>query len=257
VTRRLPLLLATVALTLAPVVSAQSRLTFDVAAIRASNANTLNGGIKPLPGGYGYTAQNIPVKLMISLMYRIPMRYIKGGPDWLNSERFDVDAKADHAYSVDDLHTMYQNLLADRFNLKFHIETKEGNIYSLTVDPSGLKMKPNETPQDFNIPVNFSDNGFVGRRVPMPYLSWFLGQQLQDDGRPVVDQTGLKGNYDFNLSFTPPRPPEVAREDAGAPPDDRPSIYDALREQLGLKLQAERGPVTYFVIESIQKPSDN
>ena len=255
-TRRLPLFLtAIVSLTL--VVHAQTRLTFDVASIRSSNADNLNGGIKPLPGGYGYTAQNIPVKLMISLMYRVPMRQIKSAPEWLNTERFDVEAKADRAYSVEDLHIMYQNMLIDRFNLKFHMETKQGNIYSLTVDPSGLKMKPNDSPQDFNIPVNFAPNGFVGHRVPMPYLCWFLGQQLQNDERPVVDQTGLKGNYDFNLSFTPPRPPDVTKEDSGAPLDDRPSIYDALREQLGLKLQAEKGPVTYLVIDSIQKPSDN
>ncbi|QMV17420.1 TIGR03435 family protein [Granulicella sp. 5B5] len=254
-TRRLPLFL--IALALASTAYAQTRLTFEVASIRASKADTLNGGIKPLPGGYGYIAQNMPVKIMISLMYRIPMRQIKGAPDWLNTERFDIEAKADHAYSVEDLHAMFQSLLADRFNLKFHIETKQGNVYALSVDPAGLKMKPNDSPQDYNIPVNFAANGFVGRRVPMPYLCWFLGQQLQDDARPVVDETGLKGNYDFNLSFRPVRPPDVSREDSGAPPDDRPSIYDALKEQLGLRLQPQKGPVDYLVIDSIQKPSVN
>jgi uncharacterized protein (TIGR03435 family) len=254
--RRLCLLLAAF-VALASVSIAQDKtLTFDIAAIRPSNENSLNGGIKPLPNGNGYTARNIPVKLMISLMYRIPMRQIKGGPDWLNTERFDVDAKADNTYGVEELHTMYKNLLADRFALKFHTESKPGNIYSLTVDPAGLKMKPNATPDDFRIPVNFANNGFQGIRVSMPYLCWFLGQQLQDDERPVVDQTGLQGNFDFFLSFKPVNPPP-AKDDSGLPPDDRPSIYDALRTQLGLHLQPGKGPVEYFVIDSIQKPSAN
>src|ERR1700679_2027078 len=72
-----------------------SRLTFDVATIRRSNANDLAGGIKPLPGGNGYSAKNIPIKLMISLMYRVPIRQITGGPDWLASDRYDIEARAD------------------------------------------------------------------------------------------------------------------------------------------------------------------
>src|SRR6185312_7334884 len=105
-------------------------------------------------------------------------------------------------------------------------------------------MKVNESPEDFNIPMNPGPQGFVGRRVPMPYLSWFLGQTLQADGRPVIDKTGLTGNYDFTLTFSP----ELR---------DRPSIFNALREQLGLKLTAERGPVEYYVIDSVERPSDN
>jgi uncharacterized protein (TIGR03435 family) len=233
---------------------AQERLGFDVVSIHPSNANDLNGGIKPLPGGYGYEAKNIPVKLMISLMYRVPMRQIEGAPEWLSSERFDVEAKADHAYGVEDLREMYRNMLAERFSLRFHKESRPGNIYALTVDPGGLKMKRNDSPQDYKIPVNFTANGFMGRRVPMPYLCWFLGGQLQDDARPVVDQTGLEGNYDFDLSF---RPLRGGGEDAGAAADDRPMLYDALRQQLGLKLQPAKGQVEYLVIDGVERPSAN
>jgi uncharacterized protein (TIGR03435 family) len=232
----------------------QGRLTFDLASIHRSNANDLTGGIKPLPGGYGYEAKNIPVKLMISLMYRIPMRQIEGAPEWLSSERFDVEAKADHAYGVEELREMYRNMLAERFNLSFHMDRRPGNVYALTVDPGGLKMKRNDGPQDYKIPVNFTANGFAGRRVPMPYLCWFLGGQLQDDGRPVADQTGLAGNYDFDLSF---RPLRGAGEDAGAPADDRPTLYDALRQQLGLRLQPAKGQVEYLVIDGVDHPSAN
>src|ERR1700678_1727040 len=188
------------------------RLTFDVATIRRSNANDLNGGIKPLHGGNGYTVKNIPIKLMISLMYRVPMRQITGEPEWVNSDRYDIEAKTDGSYNVDDVHTMFQKRLADRFDLKFHIETKEGNVYALMLDTAGTKMKVNESPDDYKIPVNFSPEGFVGARVPMPYLCWWLGQQLQNDERPVINRTGLSGKYDFSLSFMPELPPGVQRD---------------------------------------------
>jgi uncharacterized protein (TIGR03435 family) len=242
----------------APAQEKPPRLTFDVASIKPSDPAKRDGTIRPLPGGYGYTSQNIPVKLIVSLMYRVPMRQIKGGPEWLNSTTFDIEAKADKAYSVDDLHTMFQDLLADRFNLKFHMEPKEGPVYALTVEPTGLKMTSNLTPQDFNIPLNQGAGGvFVGKRVPMPYLCWFLGQQLQSDERPVVDKTGLTGNYDFTLLFLPQLPPGVTKDSLPPEVQDRPTVFEALRQQLGLRLQAERGTVQYLVIDSIEKPSDN
>jgi uncharacterized protein (TIGR03435 family) len=235
-----------------------TRLTFDVAAIRLSKEETRNGAIKAMPSGQGYTAYNIPVKLMISLMYKVPMRQIKGGPDWLSSDRYDVEARADHPYNLEDLHVMYQNLLADRFNLKLHKETKEGPVYALTVDTPGSKMKVNDHAQDFNIPINYSPNGTaVGIRVPMPYLCWWLGLQLQNDERPVVDMTGLDKNYDFTLTFAPVLPPEVQKENQSSEPENRPSLFDAVKQQLGLKLQAQRGPVAYYVIDHIDRPSDN
>jgi uncharacterized protein (TIGR03435 family) len=234
-----------------------SRLTFEVAVIRPAQP-TDRGGIKPMPGGDGYLVQNMPVKIMISLMYKVPARQIKDAPDWLNSDRYDIQAKADHAYSIDDLHIMFQNLLADRFNLKFHKEIKEGPVYALMVDKSGSKMKVNESAQDYKIPlVPGPDNVFIGTRVPMQYLCWFLGQQLTAQGRPVIDKTGLDKSYDFTLSFLPELPPNVSKENL--PPNllDRPSLFDALKEQLGLKLQAEKGPVEYYVIDHVEKPSEN
>jgi uncharacterized protein (TIGR03435 family) len=106
-----------------------SHLTFEVATIKPSEPGLQFGMIKPLPGGDGYTAQNMTVKTMISLMYRVPGRQVIGGPDWLSSDRFDVEAKADRAYSVDELHEMFRNLLAERLNLKLHQDLKEGPVY--------------------------------------------------------------------------------------------------------------------------------
>ncbi len=135
-----------------------ARLTFEVASIRPSTANDLNGGIKALPGGQEYTSRNIPIKLIISLMYKVPMRQIEGGPEWLANDRYDIEAKADQSYNIDDLHVMFQNLLADRFKLKFHKEVREGNVYALTIDKPGSKMKVNESAQDFKIPINFQSD---------------------------------------------------------------------------------------------------
>jgi uncharacterized protein (TIGR03435 family) len=233
------------------------RLTFEVASIKPSKPGQRGGGIKPLPGGQEYTSKNIPVKLIISLMYKVPLRQITGGPGWLDSDLYDIEAKADHSYNIDDLHTMFQNLLADEFKLVFHKEIKEGPVYALMVDKSGSKMRVNESPQNFDIPIKGPPGSATGTRVPMQYFCWWLGQVLQWDERPVIDKTGLDKNYDFTLSFTPEFPPDFPKENL--PPGflDHPSIFDAVRQQLGLKLEAKKGPVEYYVIDHVERPAEN
>ena len=253
--RALPLLLA-------GVVYGQDkppRLTFEVASIKPSKPGGRGGGIKPMAAGQGYIASGATVRLMISLMYRIPAPRVTGGPGWLDTDLWEVQAKADKAYSVDDLHVMYQNLLADEFKLKFHKENKEGSVYALTVDKSGMKMKVNDSPQNFEIPIGGAPGGItVGKRVAMDYLCYWLGlAPLRNDGRPVIDKTGLTGNYDFTLKFMPELPPGVDRSNIPQELLDRPSIFDALRDQLGLKLEAQKGPVEYYIIDSVEKPAGN
>ena len=218
-----------------------SHLTFEVATIKPSHADSLNALIKPYPGGDGYIVQNMPVKDMISVIYRLPGRQLVGAPDWLSSERFDIEAKADRAYSIDDLHEMFKNMLADRFNLKTHKEIKEGPVYELTIAKSGLKMKPDGVGQDVKIPILPGPKGVTGTNVPMQYLCFWLGGMLRNDGRPVIDKTGLTKNYDFTLAFAPPGVPSEK-----LPPEliDLPSIFDALKEELGLQLTPARGPVS-------------
>jgi uncharacterized protein (TIGR03435 family) len=154
----------------------QANLQFEVASIRPAKPDGPLGSIKAAAGGDGYSGQGQPVRLMISLMFRVPERQIKA-PDWIQKDRFDIEAKADKKYSVEDLHFMYQNMLIDRFKLKYHLETKEANAYVLTVDKSGLKLTPNEKPEDFITPWIPQGYGSVkGTRVPMPYLSWHSGR---------------------------------------------------------------------------------
>ncbi len=130
------------------------RLTFDVVAIHSSPPDAAGGIIRPLPNGSGYTAQNMTVRTMMALMYRIPEKQIEGAPEWFGTERFNVEARADRGgYTIDELHTMFKSLLADRFGLKFHVETREGPVYVLTVAKGGTKMKADGAVGDLNIPM--------------------------------------------------------------------------------------------------------
>jgi uncharacterized protein (TIGR03435 family) len=259
--RNLCMVAAVTALMSIPLLHGQdksARLTFEVESTKLAKPGAIAGGIKAMPGGQEYLAQNVPVKLIIALMYKVPMRQITGGPDWLNTDLYEIDAKADHSYNLDNLHVMFQNLLADEFKLQFHKEVKEGNVYALTVDKSGLKMKVNESEQDFNIPITGGlAAGFTGARVPVQYLCWWLGQVLQNDGRPVVDMTGLTKNYDFKLIFLPELPPNVSTENLPPGLLDRPSLFDALKQRLGLKLEPQKGPVEYYVIDHVERPAEN
>ncbi|MFZ0304200.1 MAG: TIGR03435 family protein [Terracidiphilus sp.] len=237
----------------------QPRLTFDVVAIHPSLPDATGGVVKPLPNGTGYTVQNMTAKTMMATMYRIPARQIEGGPDWFGSDRFDVEARADRgSYSIDELHTMFKDLLKDRFGLEAHVDTREGPVYILTVARGGTKMKADGSKAGLSIPMMPTGPGrWTGTKVPMEYLCWFLGQISPDDMRPVIDRTGLKDVYDFELSFTPEQPPGVSPD--GLPPELRnlPVLRDALEEQLGLVLKPAKGPVKYYVIDHVDKPSAN
>jgi uncharacterized protein (TIGR03435 family) len=242
-----------------PAEGATSQLTFDVVAIHPAQPDATGGMIRPLPNGSGYEVENMTAKIMMAAMYRIPERQIEGGPDWFGTERFNVEARADRSgYSIDELHAMFKDLLRDRFGLKIHIDTREWPVYLLTVAKGGVKMKDDGPTGDLNIPMTRRGPGeWVGRRVPMQYLCWFLGQVSPNDVRPVIDETGLKDVYDFELKYGPEMPPGPAAE--GLPPEERnlPGLRDALEEELGLVLNPAKGPVPYYVVDHLERPSAN
>jgi uncharacterized protein (TIGR03435 family) len=242
---------------------AATRLEFDVASIKPAQPGATVGGIKALPGGQTYIAQNVPVKLMIELMYHLNGRQVSGSPAWLDTDFYDIEAKSDTPHSLDDLHVMFQNLLVDRFKLQFHKELRMLPAYELVVDKSGPKMVENNSPEHFDIPIQPIGPGKIrATRCSMSHFSWVLSQRLD---RPVLDQTGLSQHYDFTLEWTPEPPPGLAlRGDAGAappprelPPTSGPDIFTALREELGLKLESHKGPVDVMVIDHIERPSAN
>jgi uncharacterized protein (TIGR03435 family) len=237
----------------------QSQLTFDVVAIHPSPPDATGGGIMPLPNGSEYTARGMSAKMMMAVMYRIPARQIEGGPEWFGAERFDVEARADRGgYSMDELHSMFKNLLRERFGLKIHIDTREGPVYILTVDKGGSKMKDDGPRGNLNVPITQQGPGqWVGTKVPMEYLCWRLGQALEGDSRPVIDQTGLKDVYDFQLNFLPVLGLGASTE--ALPPEvrNRPTLREAVQEQLGLALKPGKGPVHYYIIDGVEQPSAN
>lgn len=203
-------------------------------------------------------AQNFPVRLMIALMYKVPVRQVEGGPRWLDDEYFDIEAHADGVHSKEELQAMFRTLLADRFALRLRPVSREGKVFALRLDGAGSRMQANPAGPGMNIPITFAGPAvYAGRGVSMAYLCWFLGQQTQDRQRPVIDRTGLAGTYDFELSFLPE---QIASGDADHIPvelRDKPPLAVAVKEQLGLRLVPEDGPVQYFEIEHVERPTAN
>jgi bla regulator protein BlaR1 len=230
------------------------RLAFEVASIKPSK-NTANGNVTEIaPGGQRFTATDAPLKLLIMTAYDVNVRQISGGPGWLNSEFYDVEAKAERPASRRQIHLMLQSLLADRFNLMLHRETKELPMYLLTAETHQSKVRENRSGGEPHVRRG-SSGQTVFENVPISQLVWFLSLRLRRD---VLDKTGLKGNYDFELAWTPDVPSRGDGAESAPPPDPNgPSIFTALREQLGLKLTATKGPVEILVIDHAEKPAAN
>lgn len=231
---------------------------FEVATIKPSHAegDRVDRTIKPLPGGNGYMAKSFPVRLMIALMYKVPLRQVEGGPKWLDDEYFDIEAHAEGVHSKEDLQAMFRTLLADRFALRLHTVEREGKVFALRVNGTTSRMQPNPQGPGMAIPIMPSGLGqYVGRGVSLPYLCWFLGQQTQDRERPVIDRTGLSGTFDFELSFVPDSLSSGDPDHLPAEVRDKPPLQTAVREQLGLRLVPEDGPVQYLEVEHVERPS--
>jgi uncharacterized protein (TIGR03435 family) len=189
---------------------------------------------------------------------------MKGGPDWLDTERYDVAARTAGRSKEDQLRLMLQRLLADRFQLRVHRETKEGPGYSLRIaGKNGPKLQPADaagcTAPKPNPCGKFLRSGgaITGEKVSMPELAHLLGNLT---GLPVADDTGLRGV--FNVSF------QAAMQDGASTSNTRestnaaantvlPSLFTALREQLGLQLERARGAAEFLVIDSASRPLEN
>jgi uncharacterized protein (TIGR03435 family) len=196
-----------------------------------------------------------------------------GGPKWLTSDRFDIVAKAEDGAAPSPLLSMIQSLLADRFKLAVHHETRELPIYALVLARSdgtlGSRLGRNDcvrdasgqsaAPSDGTQPPRCGSisNGFgrlTLRATPMEQTLQFLSPSVN---RVLVDRTGLIGNFDLDLEWTPDQPQQRPAGAADLPPNDpnRPSIFTALQEQAGLKLEPTKGPVDVLVIDHAEQPT--
>ncbi|MCU1328160.1 MAG: hypothetical protein JWN34_3530 [Bryobacterales bacterium] len=263
--RRKALILLSATLLTAQPKPALESMRFEAATFKVSAPNLRGGGIRPLPGGQRYQATNLTVRVLIQVAYHLKAEQVVGGPDWIDTERFDMNAVAAGPSTIDELHAMLVNLLVDEMKLKFHRDQKELPIYALTVDkqgPKNLTPAPARNSGDTWIEVTpdpapgaFLRATWQARFCPMEYFAYRLGQNLD---RPVVDQTGIRGDHDFKLTYTREAPPNgqpgalingVELDTSG------PTIFEALQKQLGLKLEKQRGKVPILVIEHAEKPA--
>jgi uncharacterized protein (TIGR03435 family) len=254
--------------------------SFEVASVKANESNDQRAPSMILPGGR-FTATNNTVRALILNAYGISATpyLLEGGPAWIDSARYDIEAKA-AADAIppgtsgrplwDKARLMLRALLADRFKLSVRRETKEMSAYQLVVLKSGAKLQRSD--QDCGSSATachgFSGNPrqLTGMGVDMSDVALILSSYLD---RPVVDRTGIEGVYDIKLQWNPfaarppqtddaPRSPAVEGRE-GPKPDlaSLPNVFDALEQQIGIRLESRKLPVDVYVIEHVERPREN
>jgi uncharacterized protein (TIGR03435 family) len=236
-------------------IEAQAPLTFDVASVKPGAPGGRGGIIRSLPGNQTYHAENVPLRVLMTVAYTVTDRQISGGPSWISTDRFDIEAKAARPGTIDELHLMLQHLLEDRFHLKLRHETREQAVWVLTVDKGGSKMPVHDVTDKDYPPMALTARGHLtGSNATMNYFAFVLSRMMD---RTVIDKTGLPARYDVNLEWTPDDSPSGPDGAASAANSDGPTIFAALPKQLGLRLESARGPVEFLVIEHAEKPTEN
>ena len=253
--------------------------SFDVSTIKPHEGMISVSGLINKPDGLQVAAATLSDMIVSAYSVRSDDQ-ISGGPAWVKTDRYDVEAKlgADDAAEFQKLGPkemsarraqMLRSLLEDRFKLQVHVVTKDVPIYELVITKGGPKLKDAATDTDEHLrkgpdgkPINgvmwFLSDHLTAQGYAIGSLANLLSQPFSALGRPVVDKTGLTGSYNFTLNWSPQMksvlPGAVAT--AAAPPDDAPSIFTAI-EELGLKLQPATGPEKYVVIDHVERPSEN
>ena len=247
---------------------AQAEPSFDVASLKRNTSLSEYGGGGPRPGGR-YRLTNVSARSVIGIAWNIPTNRILGGPGWIAVERYDLDATMKEDASFDETRAMLRSLLRDRFSLAAHIEQRDLPVYFLTQARPGGEFGPSleRSTFDCNDPAarkqaaaalaarpgrmlcGFTDGGGAldGGGLTMQTLAQIL---TGPSGRQVLDRTGLTGSYNVALKWT------LALADV-APPADAVSIFTAVQEQLGLKLESATAPLDVVVIDRIERPTEN
>ena len=259
--------------------------SFEVASVKVNKTGQLNRLFQPQPGGR-FNVTNMPLRGLIQFAFQVRPFQIEGGPDWMDSTSFDIVAKAPGEVPPvqpggppSPYMLMLRSLLADRFKLVVHNETREGPIYALTLARPDGKLGPQfsasatdcaaimKAAQKGAPPPIQGDRLLCGMRIGPNQLDMggFALSELVNGlgvllGRTVVNRTGLTGNYDLKLTFSREQIPGIPLP-AGVqlPPEDpnAPSIFTALQEQAGLKLESTRGPVQLLVVDRAEMPVED
>jgi bla regulator protein blaR1 len=248
--------------TAAPVApsSPAAPLSFEVSTVKLNTSDGTGSHTQMRDGRF--TATNVQLKnIMQYSAYGVPEPRIVGGPKWIDSQRFDIEAKLDAA-TADRLknlprdqlkaayQTLFQQMLADRFKLAVHWETRDLPVYNLVVAKGGPILATAKDPEHGS-GTSAGTGQLQATDSTLPEIAQVLTQEAQRElGRVVIDKTGIAGQYDIRLKWTPDTDPSAA-------PNPGPSIFTAIQEQLGLKLEPARGPVQVLVIDHVEMPSEN
>lgn len=234
---------------------------FEVATIKLAESDTKSGRYIKMQGTNRFIEKDYTLKLLIAAAFELNPKAITGGPDWISSDHFDIQAitPGNRQPTHQEQMAMLQTLLRDRFRLTFHREQKEFSIYAMEVAKAGPKLKASAAPDQPPVlgPAVVHPQHVVlpGRNASTGDLASLLQRAILD--RPVVDRTALSGRYDFDLDWAPDEsqfggdvPP--ASEAAPAAP-----LFQAIEQELGLKLRATRGPIAALIIDTADRPSAN
>ena len=227
-----------------PLMAKEAHPSFEVATVKPSDPKDNSTGFHTQ--GRRVFVENETVRNMLMAVYDLQPRQIAGQPDWVDSERFDVQGVPDQngMPSWPQYQEMVRKLLADRFGLKFHRESREMTVYALKVAKGGPKLTPsNAGPEALDQTGNANMMRFRANSMPD-----FVRELDAMVDRPVVDETGLQGRFDFTLRWRP----------EGAPADDPNAaepLFTAIPEQLGLRLEAAKAPAEVLVVDHIDRPT--
>jgi uncharacterized protein (TIGR03435 family) len=241
---------------------------FEVATVKPTPPGDYRGArLFKMPSAHQFIAKNYPLRLLIGLAFNLTPRAISGGPEWIDSDHYDIVAATPGEVrpTFDEQMSMLQKLLTDRFNLTFHREKKQFSIFAITIANNGPKLKESAAPPDdapaLVMTVYPAASGGVdhvlmpGHNATVAQFASVLQRAVLD--RPVVDQTGLSGKYDFELEWTPDETQFGGTLPQGPPDSDKPGIFAAVQQQLGLRLEATRGPIDTMVINRVARPTAN
>jgi len=249
--KTIALLIATAALTPAQTKKSEKKAQFEVASIRPAKQD---GEIDSSTDRGFFRTHNLTLKRLIARAWDVNIEEIYGGPNWVDSDSYDINAGIPEEFAQqrrEKVPQMIQSLLADRFQLVIHREPRRISGYELVVAKKGSRME-RAKPDEEGSGVDGNNTHLTVKNVTMEAFARNLSR-VRDIGKVVVDKTGLTGGFNFELDWTPER----LESGPEAPSQDRPSIFTAVQEQLGLKLESAKVSVLAIVIDSAKKPDEN
>ena len=235
--------------------------SFEVATIKLSPPDEQGKFFTVTRGSNQVRTGNTTLSDLVTFAYGVHPKQVINAPDWADKDKFDILGKPD-AEGVPNqaqLRTMMQKLLASRFQLTFHKDTRELSVYELVVAKSGPKLTPSATQGDLPGLFFRGLGDLPARNATMADFAGLLQAAVLD--KPVVDHTGITGRYDFELKWTPDQSQFEALGGIKTPPADNPDappdLYTAIQQQIGLKIDATKAPTEVMVIDKVEKPSPN